>query len=298
MRFYSASDTIRTGSMLRQITGHIRSAGIRILLGIACLLAMTGYSLAKKPFEVVHFPSGALPGSAQGKEKTPIWGHLAKPDGEGPHPAVVLLHGCGGIQQSYFDWAQLLARAGFMALVVDSFHPRSLTSDCSGLSSSASPTARTLDAFGALRFLNGLEFVDPDRIGLIGWSQGGITVQYAANAHGLGSRFENSFKAAVALYPYCIADRTYAVPLLVLIGEADDWTPVSECRKLEHRNRERQNDVELVVYPGAFHAFDNPAIGAGFYFPGASGQRHWLQYNADAHTDATERIVTFLKDRL
>ncbi|MEM9633031.1 MAG: dienelactone hydrolase family protein [Pseudomonadota bacterium] len=284
--------------MLRQVSGQIRAASIRILLGIVCLLALTGFSLAKKPFEVVHFPSGTFPGSAHGKEETPIWGHLARPDEDGPHPAVVLLHGCGGIQQSHFDWARLLTRAGFVTLVVDSFRPRSLTNDCRGLSSSASPSARALDAFGALKFLNGLEFVDPDRIGLIGWSHGGITVQDVTNSHGLGIRFENTFRAAVALYPYCIADRTYPIPLLVLIGEADDWTPVSDCRKLEQYNKERQSDVELVVYPDAFHAFDNPAVGTGFYFLGASGQRHWLQYDANAHADAKERIVAFLRDQL
>lgn len=278
--------------------GTHSSASIRILLCIACLLALTGLSLAKRPFEVVHFPASTLPGSAQGNVETPIWGHLARPEGDRPHPALVLLHGCGGIQQSHLDWARLLADAGFVTLVVDSFRPRNLTSDCRGVSSSASPSARALDAFGALKFLSGFEFVDPDRIGLIGWSHGGITVQNATNTHGPGSRFEKTFQAAVAFYPYCIADRTYPVPLLVLIGEADDWTPVSECRKLEQLNRERQNDVELIVYPGAFHAFDNPSVGAGFYFPGASGQRHWLQYDAGAHADARKRIVRFFRDRL
>ncbi|MCV0424707.1 MAG: dienelactone hydrolase family protein [Roseibium sp.] len=155
-----------------------------------------------------------------------------------------------------------------------------------------------MDAYGALAFLSTLGVVDPDRIGLIGWSHGGITALGATNANGIGSQFDGSFQAIAAVYPYCIPDRTFTVPAIVLIGEADDWTPASACRELEQHNKERQTGLKLVVYPEAFHAFDNPAVGAGFFFKAAPGQRHWLQYNQKAHEDALERLVSFFRQAL
>lgn len=275
-----------------------------VLITVAGLAVSGSGATAQNTFDVVHFPSGNpqeiqnSSGDAQGKRGTPLWGHLSKPDGDGPHPAIVLLHGCGGILQSHLDWARHLNRAGYVTLVVDSFRPRSLISDCRGDSGSASPAGRVLDAYGALAFLTTLAFVDPERIGLIGWSHGGITALDATNTTGIGSRFDKSFKAVAAIYPYCIVDRTFAVPVIVLIGEADDWTPASECRKLEHYNKERQAGIELVIYPGVYHAFDNPSVGDGFFIPGAPGQQHWLQYDEKAHLDSKERLVAFFENAL
>lgn len=272
-----------------------------LLVGFVAPLAA---ARAQTAFEVVHFSASTMP-SAQVSTEAPLkrnapllWAHLAKPKEPGSYPAIILLHGCNGVIQSHLDWAALLVDAGYVALVVDSFRPRSLMNDCAGRSGAASPTARALDAFGALDFLSQQEFVDPERIGLIGWSHGGISALAATTAKGFGERFENTFKAVAAFYPYCIEGRTFSVPVMILMGDADDWVPPSTCRNLAQQNAGKEVPVDLIVYPGAYHSFDKPSVGSGFYFPGEPGQRHWLQYDEAAHVDAQKRVVAFFSEHL
>jgi dienelactone hydrolase len=276
----------------------------------AVLLLFGSHSLAnaQSVHEVVHFPTGVMPSvdtSNSANTETPkalgapIWGHLGRPKGQGPHPAIVLLHGCGGIQQSHFNWASRLNEAGYVTLVVDSFRPRSVIGQCDGDRLSATTAAgRVLDAYGALEFLSGQSYVDKNRIGLIGWSHGGRAALAAVSKNGAGSRFPNSFKAAATFYPYCIPGRKFSVPVMILIGEKDDWTPASECSKLAANNAGESPEVELVLYPDAFHAFDDPTIGSGFFIPGALGQRHWLQYDPNAFAGAKKRLTSFFSSRL
>jgi len=70
----------------------------------------------------VPFPAEPRPGS--------VYHSLQKPDGEGPFPAVVLLHTCGGLQQHVLEWAQRLRAHEYVALVLDSFTPRGEKSVC------------------------------------------------------------------------------------------------------------------------------------------------------------------------
>jgi dienelactone hydrolase len=267
-------------------------------------LVLVGTVAAQSQFEVVHFSAKARPGVQQANlsdgqpSGTPIWGHISRPSGPGPHPAIVLLHGCGGILQSHFDWAVHLNRSGYATLIVDSFRPRSLISDCSGGSGTASPSGRVLDAYGALDYLMSLDDIDTGKISLIGWSHGGVTALDATNANGLGSRFDKSFQLVVAIYPHCIPDRTFNLPVMILIGERDDWASAAQCRKLEAHNREKEKKLNLVVYPNAFHSFDKPSVGSGFFIPGAPGRKHWLQYDSEAHSDAKERLLSFLEENL
>src|SRR6266705_4020809 len=85
--------------------------------------------------------------------------------GEGPFPAVVQLHGCGGLEAQSYRWARWLAEHGYVALVVDSFGPRGAKADCRSAGPDEPPiTARFDDAFGALRYLQSLPSVRADRI--------------------------------------------------------------------------------------------------------------------------------------
>ncbi|MEX3009994.1 dienelactone hydrolase family protein [Hoeflea sp. TYP-13] len=272
------------------------------LLGAAALsvLSLSGSANA---IEVVHFNSAVLPSAAKQEsgavpeEGFPIWGHLSKPKGEGPFPAVILMHGCGGLLQAHFDWAAMLNEQGYVTLVLDSFGPRSVVRVCTSDNRPTAPAQRALDAYGALAYLSGLSDVDPARIGVIGWSHGAIATLEAVNRRGISERFQNNFRAAAAFYPYCISDREFDLPVLVLIGDADDWTPPDLCRDLAKRNQ--SSDLfELVTYPGAFHGFDNIDFNEGFYVDGAGGGRHWLQYDPDAYRDSVSRIEAFLAEHL
>jgi dienelactone hydrolase len=110
-----------------------------------------------------------------------LTGKLTKPQGDGPFPAVVLLHGCGGIVKNNDDWAERLTSWGYVALQVDSFGPR-------GQSNIYSNTMliplhlRVQDAYDAKSYLAGFPFVDRNRIAVMGWFTGGNITLAAVSA--------------------------------------------------------------------------------------------------------------------
>lgn len=281
-------------------------AGFFVALMMSTMMAATHSPV--RGMEVVHFSSALLPSvkpasdqseNAAGSTKGhPIWGHLGKPKGAGPFPAVVLMHGCGGIQESHLRWAKLLNAAGYVTLVLDSFRPRSIVRLCSRIVRAASQSSRALDAYGALEYLQDLPIVDDDRVGLIGWSHGGGSALAAVSKFGVADKFSRRFKTAIALYPFCVSDRSFEIPVLVLIGSNDDWTPAKFCRELLKNTATRENAIELKVYDGAFHGFDDADLGTGFFIPGEPGGRHWLQYDRNAHQDAVGRVKRFFDNHL
>lgn len=109
------------------------------------------------------------------------------------------------------------------------------------------------DAYAARSFLAGQPFVAAARIRLIGWSHSGITTLHAVDDVYL-SRFGNDrFRAAIAFYPGCLIRLLRLnAPLLILIGEEDDWTPAARCRRMEVEP-ETPHEFTLKVYPGAYH---------------------------------------------
>ena len=188
-----------------------------------------------------------------------------RPAGPGRFPAVVLMHGCHGVSESNRQWARWLSQRGYVALLVDSWGPRALSEACTP-GEELPNTARFDDAVGALRWLHGRRYVDRERIGIIGWSNGGVFAMAAVN----GPTFERTrkrgvqipdpgFRAAVGVYPggcYSLVNELSVRPLLLLVGADDDWTLASECIELTQKQRAKGADVTLVVYPGAVHYFD------------------------------------------
>jgi dienelactone hydrolase len=188
----------------------------------------------------------------------------------------VLLHGCGGLYRHdsnrltarHADWAERFAREGYVALHVDSFSPRGFTEICRVKGRSVSPgLERARDAYGALLYLQSLPGIDPARIGVMGWSNGGSTTLWTVASHAKARPSalpKGDFAAAIAFYPGCRAALqnkdgwSTQIPLLVLIGAEDDWTPAEPCQTLVAREAKRGAPVELVVYPGAHHGFDAP----------------------------------------
>jgi dienelactone hydrolase len=218
-------------------------------------------------------PTGLAPGEVRFTNVTPgrprtIPATELKPDGSGPFPAVVLLHGCHGVRPATQRWAAWFHDRGYVTLVVDSWTPRGLrTGQCTPDSPEFPNTDRYDDLIGALAYLHTRAYVDLDRVGVIGWSNGGAYSIASIN----GPTQERTalrglrlpppgVRAAVALYPggceSLVPDKVVR-PLLVLIGDADDWTVPRKCIDMVDAMRGRGADVTLVRYPGAYHYFDD-----------------------------------------
>jgi dienelactone hydrolase len=221
--------------------------------------------------ELVHFPS--LDDNGPGKPATTIDGYMFRPAGGGRHPALVFLHGCDGafdrtnglLGRRERDWAAEFTPRGYVVLIVDSFGPRNHGEMCSQRGFDRELyLKRPRDAYGALLFLQAQPFVRPDRIGVIGWSQGGGTVLYAIRAQSLGRPAQlpqGDFRAAVAFYPASCDERRQPgwispIPLLVLLGAEDVWTPAAPCKAFLDGATGRGARIEVQIYPGAYHGFD------------------------------------------
>jgi dienelactone hydrolase len=222
-----------------------------------------------------------------------IEGYLSKPDGDGPFPAVIYLHGCSGLSAAARKrFSELLTGWGYVSLAVDSFATRGMAEACD-----RPMPDRQADAWGALLYLSKLPFVDRGRIAVVGSSQGGIVAMRLASTHDI-KLFDIpdglNLKIAVAFYPRCgVASQQLAIPTLILIGELDDWTPAQNCEQWMALRNGRGAPVKLIVYPGAYHAFDFPGLGGGLWRFG-----HWLKYDAEAARSSTAEMHDFLAAHL
>lgn len=216
----------------------------------------------------VQLPSLDAPGG------TPVVldGHWFAAPGSAPAPAMVLMHGCGGAYDSrgrlaerYTGLAARLNALGVHVLVTDSFGPRQEVQICTQRTGQRriDQSHRRRDALGALQWLAARPDVDAARLGLLGWSNGGSTVLAAINLrHREVAAAPVRPSLAVAFYPGCEAERDRgfepSAPLLMQLGEADDWTPAAPCKALAAAVR--QGPVpQWDAYEGAHHGFDGTA---------------------------------------
>ena len=247
--------------------------------------------------------------SFPGKAGVMLRGALYMPDGgAGPFPAVVALHGCGGLDNPdgtlnlrHADWGERLSRAGFIVLLPDSFGSRGLGSQCRNAERNVRPRVeRTADAFAAKAYLQGRPDVKASAVNLLGWSNGGSTVLYASAASPPDAG--PGFARAVAFYPGCRlpAERSLVprMPLLILVGANDDWTGAEPCERFAKAAQASGAQVVFVAYPGAYHDFDHPNLpvrerrGLAFTVLG-NGAAH-AGTNAEARADALAKVPAFL----
>jgi dienelactone hydrolase len=282
-------------------------------LAIGLVLLWFGAASAQQR---VEFPS--LDDNGPGQPPTTLDGFVFGPTGEGRHPAVVFLHGCGGLFSRTTGlvgareraWADVLTQRGYVVLMVDSFGPRHQGEMCSQQGFSADVyRKRPRDAYGALLFLQAQPYVRPDRVGVIGWSEGGGTILFAIRAQSLGRPAQlpqGDFRAAVAFYPAsCDARKqkvawTSTIPLLVLVGAEDLWTPVAPCKQLLDDAAGRGSNIEMRIYPGAYHDFDWPdmAVHEAPRYRTAAGVVPIQGTDPAARQDAFARVPAFLDRHL
>ena len=221
---------------------------------------------------------------------------LYRPAGPGPFPAVVGLHGCDGVitaggkvGANYVDWGERLAAAGFLVLLPDSFGSRGLGSQCRASERRVRAfVERVADAQAARQWLQRQSFVIKDRVSLLGWSNGAIATLWAVRPQAGPQDGLPDFRTAVAFYPGCSsvakAGWSARVPTLVLLGQADDWTPAGPCEQMVAAAQGRDAIAEVVMYPGAYHAFDR----ADFPLRELSGLRYSGNRTGKAHVGTDE----------
>jgi dienelactone hydrolase len=257
--------------------------------------------------ERVSFPS--LDGEASAPVVlTALW----FPATTSPAPAVILFHGCGGmydrrrqLSKRMVDYAALFNSAGYHVLAVDSLTPRYETELCTQRAGKRRVTQvnRKLDALGALAYLADRPDVDAKKIGVVGWSNGGSTVLAVTNLrHPDVAAAATRPAFAIAFYPACEADLKHgyepAAPLLILIGQADDWTPAAPCRALARASAAPKPEID--VFPGAYHDFDGEgAVHIRKDVPNGvnPGQGVHVGGNAAARRASQARLLKFLSER-
>jgi dienelactone hydrolase len=246
---------------------------------------------------LVEFPN--LPG----REPVRLFGYLARPDASlsaltggsssnaAPYPAVVVLHGCGGISSHSAAIADRLGGWGYVALTVDTLGRRGMEHGCS----SSTFQDQAFDAYAALRYLATLPIVDPARVALLGQSMGGAAALYAIDRDSAAQYFSERFRAAIAYYPGCAGApaSTMTAPVLILIGGAEEWKGAEFCERLKAGSRPNSAQINLVVYPGVHHAFDVTELQ-----PGRNSVGRWLEYDEPAARDAEAKTRVFLADHL
>jgi len=225
-------------------------------------------------------------------DKLELEGVLSKPEGDGPFPAVVMLCGCGGFKnevdaKQQNTWVERLMSWGYVALQVDSFGPRNYDNICDD-TGKVNNDARSLDAYSAKSYLMKLDFVDSKNIAVIGWSHGGWAVMKIVDGR---SRDKDAppFQAAIAFYPWCDPIMRLDTPLLILIGEEDDWCPASKCEMQYNywSGKGSKYEFKLKLYPNAYHAFDYEGLKE--YYLG-----HHVEYNPEVAADAIIQTRDFL----
>lgn len=242
-----------------------------------------------------------------------IEARLLLPAGQGPFPAVVALHGCGGrdnargaLARRHRDWADRWVGQGHAVLLPDSFGSRGLGPQCSVADRTVRPgRERASDVAAARVFLQARSDIRADRITLVGWSNGGSTVLYALSARRRPGDGRPDFLQAIAFYPGCRTPLARGLfprlPLTILVGEADNWTPPGPCRDFAMAARAAGAQAEIVTYPGAFHGFDDPASRprerSGLAYTADGSGRAMVGTDPAARADAIRRIGDLLRRR-
>jgi dienelactone hydrolase len=249
--------------MDRCLTGIARIRMRLLLSAPALMLLAVGFvahaaSLPTPSAVEIPYPNGTL--HAQ----------LYKPDGDGPFPTVIALHGCGGlsahsepVQERYRDWAEQLLKGGHAMLLPDSYGSRELGPQCRVKERTVrGRRERVEDVEAARKWLLQQTWVARDRISLMGWAGGASALLWAVRPQSLTRDIAPDFRSAIAFYPDCRVSAglgwSARVPTLILIGAKDDVASAPACRQMIDGARGRSALTRFVVYPGAYHGGARP----------------------------------------
>lgn len=245
--------------------------------------------------------------------KTQVNGYVFKaagtPDGA---PAVVMMHGRSGAYSTRSDgkydadtlsarhkaWGRLLARSGYIALMVDDFGPLGYPGGFRAGTYAERPpevdevSNRPLHAYGALRYLQERGDVDGKRVALLGWSNGGSAALAALADDKPGDMRAIGFRAGISIYPGCGLKRRFDKqgykpyhPVRVYMGTADEEVSPATCERFVAKSRSKGGDISLTSFKGATHSYDTPIQ-----------SRQSVKANADAKAATEKDVLAFLAE--
>ncbi len=241
-----------------------------LLLILASLCAISSFAATGKS---VSYKSG---------DET-VQGILYAPEGKGPFPALVVIHEWWGLNDWVKEQATKLADQGYVTLAIDLYRGKVATTpdEAHEIMRGVPEDRAARDLHAAVEFLKSQSNVKKDRIGSIGWCMGG---GYSLNV----ALQEPTLAAAVINYGHLAADadslKKINAAVLGIFGGQDRGIPVDDVKKFEQALKQQGNKVEIVIYPDAGHAFENPNNKTG--------------YRADDAADAWNHTTSFLASTL
>ena len=271
----------------------------RFLLVLGLVFGISGLQApawSSEDFKIAVFPSD------DSESDLMLKGDLEKPDGDGPFPAVVLLHACGGAENFFNEfWPSYLNKIGYVTFAVDSFGPRGFDRcnrklfGIKGKNRADRDRYFARDAYGALDFLAKQPYIDKNRVAVMGFSFGAIATNYLAGRQ-LREPGKLNFSAAIGMYGHCFRLKADGemIPLALIHGDQEQWLNDSKksgpgCRRFMGKNK-----IELHILPNAYHAFDNPR----FWNEKKDKAGNVMLYSGEATKSAQAIVKAFLAKHL
>ena len=188
---------------------------------------------------------------------------LYKPKGNGPYPALVVIHEWWGLNDWVKQQASNYADQGFVTLAIDLYRGQvATTTDQAHEIMRGVPEDRAnRDLLAATAYLRSLTSVNPKRVGAIGWCMGGGYTLDLAVA-------DPKLRVAVINYGHLASDdatlRKIHASVLGIFGGQDQGIPAGDVHKFESQMRALNKKVEILIFPDAGHGFENPNNEKGF----------------------------------
>ncbi|MCO6186405.1 dienelactone hydrolase family protein [Rhizobium sp. L1K21] len=220
-------------------------------------------------------------------------------------PAVVVLHGSGGVSVREEAYQDALAEAGIASIAIDEWFPRGMAGDAADRPQTVMETLP--DVYGARAWLLKQTDIDATKIGVIGFSFGGVASMLVAT-HKYNDPYVTEgagFKASIPVYPVCwiynkvpgydFKDLT-DTSVQIIVGAEDQYDDsASACPDLvKTLPRSEQNRIDVLVLPGAHHSFDKKGedrVGEDPYSHRGKGGKVVFKYNEEATRRSVDKVI-------
>jgi dienelactone hydrolase len=209
-------------------------------------------------FLLVLISTNFLSKPTYGNEHQPRLIELLKftaPDTPDPYPIVVLVSGCEGFKSGGYDETEdILSALGYATARVDFMEAR----DAGGCAYQPTKSRIARDILFVLEYLAGMDAVNHSAVNVLAWSSGG------GGALSMMSKLEKNSIIQLAsvsvYYPQCNNAFPWSgdVPVLMLLGSADNMNPATFCKKLATKSPDA--NIQIEEYADAYHAFDDPSL--------------------------------------